>query len=158
MKSVMTAAVAATFALATWCTAGGVASAEPAPAPPPAPKTIIDADGTYAVGTDIAPGTYGSGGPTGDGTCSWKRADGTGATIDNAISKQAQVIEITPTDATFKTRGCQVWALTDAAPPAPVGNLQAQVVLGALNGLTGGFGQRPAPPAPPAPAPSAPTP
>ena len=38
-----------------------------------APKTSIDADGTYAVGTDIAPGVYSTAGPVGDGTCFWKR-------------------------------------------------------------------------------------
>src|ERR1700712_3266425 len=45
----------------------------PGPAPGPTPKTSIDADGTYAVGTDIAPGVYASAGPVGDGTCFWKR-------------------------------------------------------------------------------------
>jgi len=81
------------------------------------------------------------------------------ATIDNAISKKSQVVVIAPTDATFKTRGCQAWALTDEAPPASVGNLQAQILLGALNGLAGGMGRAPAGPAPapaPAPGPEAP--
>jgi len=155
----MNAAIAATFALAGWSVAGGVALADPTPAPAPAPKTAIDADGTYTVGTDIAPGNYGSAGPIGDGTCSWRRADATGTTIDNAISKKSQVVVIAPTDATFKTRGCQAWALTDEAPPASVGNLQAQILLGALNGLAGGMGRAPAGPAPapaPAPGPEAP--
>ncbi|WP_319453855.1 MULTISPECIES: hypothetical protein [unclassified Mycobacterium] len=152
MRSVKTAAVAATFAFAYWG-AAGVAHADPPPAPPPAPKTTIDADGLYTVGKDIAPGNYSSAGPVGDGTCSWRRADAAGTTIDNAISHKAQIIAIAPTDATFKTRGCQAWALTDAAPPAGVGNLQAQILLGALNGLAGGMGQAPAAPAP---APAAP--
>ena len=30
----------------------------PAPAPPSVPKTIMETDGTYRVGTDIVPGTY----------------------------------------------------------------------------------------------------
>ena len=41
-------------------------SPSPSPAPPAAAlKTLIDADGTYKVGVDIAPGTYTSGGPDG---------------------------------------------------------------------------------------------
>ena len=144
MSSVRTAVVAAAFALAGWGAASAVAHSEPPSPPPPAPKTTIDADGTYTVGKDIAPGNYASAGPVGDGTCSWKRADATGATIDNAITHQPQVITIAPTDATFRTRDCQAWALTDAAPPPSIGNLQAQVILGTLNGLTGGLGQAPA--------------
>ena len=46
--------------------------AEPdVPGPPPAPKTTIDNDGTYVVGTDIVPGTYTSAGPAGDIACFW---------------------------------------------------------------------------------------
>ena len=54
----------------------GTASADPAtptPPAPPGPKTTIDADGTYAVGTDVVPGVYSSAGPVTDGTCSWRR-------------------------------------------------------------------------------------
>src|ERR1700743_3967355 len=66
----------------------GLASAPPpapAPAPPPAPaspppaapaggpKTTIDHDGVYNVGTDIVPGVYTSAGPVGSGVCYWKR-------------------------------------------------------------------------------------
>jgi hypothetical protein len=149
MKSVLTAAMAATIALAGLGAVGGVAHADPTPAPPPAPKATIDADGTYVVGKDIAPGNYASAGPVGDGTCSWRRADAAGTTIDNAISHNSQIVAIAPTDASFKTRGCQAWALTDAAPPAPIGNLQAQVILGTLNGLAGGLGRAAPPPAPP---------
>jgi hypothetical protein len=130
---------AATFVLAGWSAAGGVASADPAAPPAPAgPKTTIGADGIYKVGTDIAPGTYASAGPTNNGTCSWKRASATNETIDNAITHKSQVVSIEPTDATFKTNGCQAWSLTDAVPPAPVGNLQAQAAMAMLNGLIGG--------------------
>src|SRR5208283_3856537 len=51
-------------------------SASPAPAVSPspgAPKAVMDKDGIYAVGTDIAPGIYTTAGPVGTGTCYWKR-------------------------------------------------------------------------------------
>ncbi|MDT5112810.1 MAG: hypothetical protein QOE20_4700 [Mycobacterium sp.] len=132
---------AAALVLASWSAAGGVASADPAAPPPPAPagpKTTIDADGIYKVGTDIAPGTYASAGPANDGTCSWKRISAANETIDNALTHKPQVVSIEPTDATFKTSGCQTWSLTDAAPPASVGNLQAQAAMAMLNGILGG--------------------
>ncbi|MDT7757137.1 MAG: hypothetical protein QOH27_3035 [Mycobacterium sp.] len=132
---------AAALVLASWSAAGGVASADPAapPAPAPAgPKTTIDADGIYKVGADIAPGTYASAGPANDGTCSWKRISAANETIDNALTHKPQVVSIEPTDATFKTSGCQTWSLTDAAPPASVGNLQAQAAMAMLNGILGG--------------------
>ncbi|WP_084042558.1 hypothetical protein, partial [Mycobacterium avium] len=93
-------------------------SASPAPAPA-APKTTIDKDGIYAVGTDIAPGVYSSGGPVGNGTCYWKRmGNPDGAVIDNAMTKKPQVVQIDPGDKSFKTSGCQPWQLTpDAVPP-----------------------------------------
>lgn len=48
--------------LAGWAGSVGLAGADPEPAP--TPKTAIDSDGTYAVGIDIAPGTYSSAGPS----------------------------------------------------------------------------------------------
>jgi hypothetical protein len=155
---------AAGLLLAGWAASAGVAGADPEPTPPPspaaspgpspspaaspasAPKTAIDHDGTYAVGTDIAPGIYSSAGPVGDGTCYWKRSGNPdGNLIDNALSKKPQVVQIDPTDKSFKTTGCQPWQLTpDAAvppstPPAGVGG-----TLGILNGLLGGQnGQQP---------------
>jgi hypothetical protein len=95
----------------------GIAAAEPDPPTPPAPKTTIDADGTYTVGTDIQPGRYSSPGPLGGGACYWKRVNGTDI-VDNALSKKAQVVEIEPTDTAFTTNECQPWQLTDAPVPA----------------------------------------
>jgi hypothetical protein len=161
MRVIRTAAVAALM-LGGLSTATDVARADPTqptqPAPPAAAKTTIDADGTYRVGTDIAPGTYASAGPV-NGTCSWKRADASDKTLDNAITHKAQVVAIEPTDATFKTNGCQTWSLTDASPPAPMGNLQAQAMM-TLLGTIGGGGSSgvpatvPAPQAAPAAAPA----
>jgi hypothetical protein len=100
----------------------GVASADP-PAPPPEPKTSIDHDGTYSVGTDIAPGTYSSAGPVQGATCYWKRLGGQGGTdtVDNAMSKKPQTVNIDPGDKAFKTDGCQPWHLANADVQAPGG-------------------------------------
>ncbi|MDF2824143.1 MAG: hypothetical protein K0R68_1551, partial [Mycobacterium sp.] len=90
------------------CVAGGTAQAEPtpAPAPAPAPAVTIDADGTYSVGGDIAPGTYQSPGPVEGDACYWKRVGGD-QILDNAMSKKAQAVQIEATDTAFTTSGCQ---------------------------------------------------
>jgi hypothetical protein len=141
-------------------------AASPSPGAPPAPagpKTSIDKDGIYAVGRDVAPGIYSSGGPAGDGTCYWKRTNPDGTIIDNAMSKKPQVVQIDPGDKAFKTSGCQPWQLTPGAalpPTSPPAGVQG--TLGILNSLLGGGAQRapsasPAPQAPAAsPAPQAP--
>ncbi len=123
-----------------------------APPAPAGPKTSIDKDGIYAVGSDIAPGIYSSAGPAGDGACYWKRTGNPdGALIDNAMSKKPQVVQIDPGDKAFKTSGCQPWQLTpDATVPASVPPAGVQGTLGILNGLLGGNAQR-APSASPAP-------
>jgi hypothetical protein len=139
--------VAAGLILAGWAASAGVAGADPQPAPPPAPKTTMDHDGTYTVGTDITPGTYSTAGPVGNGTCYWKRmGNPDGALIDNALSKKPQVVQIEPTDKAFKTDGCQPWQNTDGdgnAPgdvPGPAAGAQLQNNLGILNGLLGPTG------------------
>ncbi|BAX92840.1 hypothetical protein [Mycobacterium shigaense] len=121
--------------------------ATPSPTPGSEPKTTIDKDGTYAVGSDIVPGTYSSAGPVGNGTCYWKRmGNPDGALLDNSLSKKAQVVQIQGTDKAFKTDGCQPWELTpDATPPPEASGPQVQAGLGILNGLLAPRGQ-PAPP------------
>lgn len=92
----------------------------------------MDHDGTYAVGTDVAPGIYSSAGPVGDGTCYWKLTNGSN-TVDNAMSRKPQVVRIDPADTAFKTDGCQPWQSTpDASPPAPLSPLAAGAQLGGL--------------------------
>ena len=118
-------AIAAALLVAGWFSPVGLAHADPAPpapppGPPPGPMTTIDADGTYAVGTDIAPGAYQSAGPIGDGACYWKRVNGSGI-VDNALSKKAQFVQIDPGDTAFTTSDCQPWQKTDAAPPPEPG-------------------------------------
>ncbi|MCV7147765.1 hypothetical protein [Mycobacterium riyadhense] len=169
MRSTATAAIAARCATAVvilvgWVASAGVAAADPQPSPEPSPapapssspapapalKTTIDKDGTYAVGTDIAPGTYTSAGPVGNGTCYWKRmGNPDGALIDNAMSKKPQVVQIEPTDKAFKTNGCQPWQIAPPGDgnvpgdlPGPVAGAQLQANLGILNGLLGQVGQQ----------------
>ncbi|MGH3642397.1 MAG: hypothetical protein ACRDUX_25605 [Mycobacterium sp.] len=122
-------------------------------ATPPTPKTSIDADGTYAVGTDIVPGVYSTAGPADadKGTCFWKRASNPdGATIDNALTKKPQTVEIAPTDKSFKTNGCQPWQLTDGAvPPTAQGmspalaGVQLKLYMAQLNAKAAASGQPP---------------
>lgn len=79
-----------------------------APPPPPGPKTSIETDGMFVVGTDIAPGTYRS---TGKYGCYWARLRtlDTNDIIDNNVGDGPQVIEIQPGDKAFMTRNCGSW-------------------------------------------------
>ncbi len=153
---VQKAATAAALVVAVVVGAPGVADADPAtpaPAPPAAPRTTIDADGIYAVGTDIVPGVYSTAGPVGDGACFWKRiGNPDGATIDNALTKKPQTVQIDPTDQSFKTNGCQPWQMTDGvAPPQASGlapalaGLQLQAFMAQLNARAAASGQAPPP-------------
>lgn len=161
-----TAAFAARFGAAAlviggWAMSAAVAYGDPEPTPAPAPspaessagapetgaKTTIDHDGTFAVGTEIEPGTYSTAGPVANGTCYWKRmGNPDGNIIDNSMSKKPQVVQIEPTDKAFKTDGCQAWQLTpDATPPANTPPAGVQGALGILNGMLGGQSGQQAP-------------
>ncbi|WP_163752405.1 hypothetical protein [Mycolicibacterium helvum] len=128
------------------------ATSSPAPTPAGGPKSSMDSDGTYKVGVDIVPGTYATAGPVEGGACYWKRVGGPdGQTnLDNGLTKKAQVQQIDPGDATFKTDGCQPWTLTDAQPPAAPGPLMSQLqlrhYLDQLNGMSGASGNGQLPP------------
>jgi hypothetical protein len=160
--------VVAGLMLAGWAVSAGIATADPTPAPSPspspaaaaAPKTSIDQDGTYAVGTDLVPGIYSSAGPVGGGTCYWKRTGNPdGQLIDNALSKKPQVVQIDAGDKAFKTTGCQTWQLTpDAALPSQASGPQLQGTLGIIGGLLGSGGQTAPQPSQPGPQPSQPAP
>ena len=157
--------LAAALALVGWCASAAIAFAdpegEPAPGPPPGPQTTFAGDGTYAVGSEIMPGTYSSAGPTEGGACYWKRVSGE-KLVDNALSKKAQVVRIEAGDTAFKTSDCQQWSKIDdclpgcgpqgASPAAILGQL-GQLVLGNPGAATGA----PPPAGGPAPAASNPT-
>ena len=121
----------------------------PAPAPRPAPVTGI-VDGAYAVGKDIAPGVYASAGPVPGQVCYWRRAGADNVTLNNAMSKLPQMVQILDSDVTFRTRGCQPWQPTDASPPAEtppwLSQLQLRHNLDILNGLAGQSGNGQLPP------------
>ncbi|MDY6997442.1 MAG: hypothetical protein SW019_12635 [Actinomycetota bacterium] len=159
MRSTTTAAAV----LAGWCAiamtsvvaTAPAAPAQPAPPPPPPPPapaeeapapaegiaTTMDEDGTYAVGTDIAPGVYQSAGPIDDGACYWKRTAGE-ELVDNSLTKKPAVVHIQPTDTSFTTSECQSWQLTNLPPPpqpAPgdlMGQLTALIGRGMFAGGT----------------------
>lgn len=76
----------------------------------------MDADGTYAVGSQVTPGTYSSAGPVQGGVCYWKRVGGD-KVLDNAMSKQPQIVKIEATDTSFKTSECQPWQKIDDCLP-----------------------------------------
>jgi hypothetical protein len=83
------------------------------PPPPFAPKTRLETDGTYRVGTDMLPGTYRSGGPSpeGESDCYWARLNSLNPThiITNGLSTGPQVVTIQPSDAAFLTHSCLPW-------------------------------------------------
>lgn len=125
----------------------------PPPAPGPAgagPQTLMDHDGIFTVGKDIVPGVYTSAGPLPGDTCYWRRIGADGATLNNALSKQPQTVQIDAADKAFKTKGCQPWQLSDAAPPNQnppwLSQLQLRHDLDVLNGLAGQSGNGQLPP------------
>lgn len=154
-----TTAVTAAATAATWCFIAPLAQAQPAPPPPPplpaeagpaapgapaappagALKTTIDTDGSYTVGTDIAPGVYQSAGPNDGGACYWKRTAGD-QLVDNRLTKKPSFVQIMPTDTTFTTSDCQAWQLTNAPmPPQPgPGDLLGQLTQAIGSGMFSG--------------------
>lgn len=72
-------------------------------------------DGTYIVGSDIAPGTYRA--PGGD-SCYWARLSGFDGTIDDILANNdgqtRPTVTISASDAGFETSGCGTW--TQAIP------------------------------------------
>lgn len=149
-------AAAGAAVVAAWCVLAPIASAQPAPAPAPPPpgpaeapgapaappeglKTTIDANGTYTIGTDIAPGVYQSAGPVDGGACYWKRTAGD-KLVDNRLTKKPSFVQIMPTDTSFTTSDCQAWQLTNAPmPPEPgpgslLGDLTQAIGSGMFSG------------------------
>jgi hypothetical protein len=87
------------------------------PPPTPLPKTTMETDGTYRIGTDIEAGIYRSGGRSaqGESDCYWARLNSLNPTdiINNSISNDPQVVAIKPGDVAFLTHSCQPWKKTD---------------------------------------------
>lgn len=111
----------------------------------------MDHDGTFAVGKDILPGIYTSLGPLPGDSCYWRRIAADKTTLENALSKQPQTVQIDAGDMAFKTKGCQPWQLTDDAAlpnqtPPWLSQLQLRHDLDILNGLAGQSGNGQLPP------------
>lgn len=91
----------------------------PPPVPPPPPPVPVGAfgDGTFIVGTDIAPGTYRA--PQPSGGCYWERLAGFSGELEdilsNGFSGSPQLITILSSDAGFSSRGCGRWT-NDLSP------------------------------------------
>lgn len=76
-----------------------------------APSAVLTKDGTYRVGTSIAPGTYVASG-TADG-CLWERRADSGSSpsgiITDGVGYGQVIVTIQSTDAYFYTQGCGSW-------------------------------------------------
>jgi hypothetical protein len=80
---------------------------------PTGPANTISSDGTFVVGTDIAPGTYKTAGPSSEPFCIWHRlkdlSGSDDSTIDIGNEPGQAFVTIQPTDAAFKTEWCMPW-------------------------------------------------
>jgi hypothetical protein len=149
----LTKAAAAALGLTVCALFPAIAGADPPPAPGPAPgPKPIDADGTYTVGSQIAPGSYSTAGPVGDGACHYKLTSGDNV-IDNVFTKKPQVVTVGADATAFKTDGCQPWQPTDCSSGCGTPEQSPAQILGQLGGFllprVGSTGQSGAPPATP---------
>ncbi len=112
--------------------------------------SVMDRDGTFAIGAEIQPGVYSSPGPMPGDTCYWRRIGADDTTLENALTKQPQTVRIDAGDIAFKTNGCQTWTLTDSPLPGQnlpwLSQLQLRHSLDMLNGLAGQSGNGQLPP------------
>ncbi len=92
-------------------------AAAPAPAAPPAPPPALPTtfgEGRDLGGTDIAPGTYQTAGPSGNLDCYWERLKDTNGAADSIIANNLGLgpatVTIEESDAAFQTRWCNTWS------------------------------------------------
>lgn len=95
------------------------------PQPPPAPAGF--GNGTFAVGRDIAPGTYRA---PNTSFCYWARLSGFSGSFDEIIANDTtsggpSMVTIKPTDVGFESSGCGTWTADlspiTASPSSPFG-------------------------------------
>ncbi|MGH3865074.1 MAG: hypothetical protein ACRDQ4_02865 [Pseudonocardiaceae bacterium] len=97
---------------------GQTVPAPPAPLalPPGFLATSLGA-GKFVVGTDIAPGTYRTTGPSGHLDCYWERlkntSSGTDSIIANNLGRGPATVTIDNNDGAFQTRWCNTWTRID---------------------------------------------
>jgi hypothetical protein len=75
-------------------------------------------NGTYAVPSDVQPGTYRA---VGRGTCYWARMRGFGGELNDIIANGnsvPEIVTIQPGDAGFQTQGCGRWVPVNETAPA----------------------------------------
>ncbi len=88
--------------------------APPAPAAAPANLATTFGEGRFVVGTDIAPGTYQTTGPSGNLDCYWERLKNTSGTTDSIIANNLGLgpatVTIDQSDGAFQTRWCNTWS------------------------------------------------
>lgn len=85
----------------------------PAPAAAPTNLATTFGEGKFLVGTDIAPGSYQTTGPSGRLDCYWERlkntSDATDSIIANDLGPGPALVTIDKSDAAFQTRWCNTW-------------------------------------------------
>jgi hypothetical protein len=85
----------------------------PAPAAAPASLATTFGEGRFLVGTDIAPGSYQTTGPSGHLDCYWERLKNTNDVTDSIIANDLgpgpALVTIDKSDAVFQTRWCNTW-------------------------------------------------
>jgi len=116
-------------------TAQPTAAPTPAPtaAPPPAGPRTTFTDGTYVVGSEVAPGTYRN--SSSSSGCYWERLSGFGGSTDeiiaNNFTQSRQLVTISPSDVGFSAQGCGTWTQdlspVTSDPSAPFGDGMYQV-------------------------------
>jgi hypothetical protein len=83
------------------------------PLPATGSQATMMGDGTWAVGIDIAPGTYST---SGDSTCYWARLSSFNGEFSSIIAYALPigpaVVTIDPTDKGFTSKDCGTWAKT----------------------------------------------
>jgi len=103
-----------------------------APPPPPGPRTTFG-DGTYVVGSEVAPGTYRN--SNSSSGCYWERLSGFAGTTDeiiaNNFTQSRQLVTVSPSDVGFSAQGCGTWTQdlspVTSDPSAPFGDGMYQV-------------------------------
>lgn len=93
----------------------GVASAPSPPAGSPHAKVPANGDGTFLIGTDLAPGRYETTVPVDSPLCYWERLSDPGGELGDIIangvadSGKRLAVKIKHTDKAFSSTGCGVW-------------------------------------------------
>jgi len=104
--------------------------------PATGPQATSFGDGTYAVGIDIAPGTYSA---PGGSSCYWERDRDFSGTdsgiIADDLPSRPSIVTIAPSDKAFKTDGCGAWTAPAVNVPSIVGGSMCELGTGPTTSL-----------------------